>query len=102
MKITSSIHKIIIPGIIILLPVYSLASGFFCGTQNYNYNDSSYSIRLKCGEPTSKKNVGHIIDEDKKGELVIEEWLYDKGDYRLIITMTGNKVTKVVVVEGKK
>ena len=102
MKITSSIRKMIILVIIILFPVYSLASGFFCGTQNYNYNDSSYSIRLKCGEPTSKKNVGHIIDEDKKGELVIEEWLYDKGDYRLIITMTGNKVTKVVVVEGKK
>jgi hypothetical protein len=41
-----------------------------------------------------------MIDEDKKGELVIEEWLYDKYDYRLIITMTGNKVTKVV--EEKK
>ena len=100
MKITSSMHKIIILVIIILCPVYSWASGFFCGTQNFNYNDSSYSIRLKCGEPTSKKIVDHIIDEDKKGELVIEEWLYDKGDYRLIITMTGNKVTKVV--EEKK
>ncbi|MEN6433104.1 MAG: DUF2845 domain-containing protein [Smithella sp.] len=80
---------------VFLLPFDTLASSFRCSSEIIESGDSSYKVQDKCGQPVSKQIVGYTINENSKRELVIEEWVYNRENIRVVITMIGNKVNHI-------
>jgi hypothetical protein len=50
----------------------------------------------KCGDPVSRTHVGYTIDEEKKREYIIEDWVYGPiNSYYYFVTMTGGRVSGI-------
>jgi hypothetical protein len=67
-----------------------------CGNDIVSINDSAFMVVRKCGDPVSRTHVGYTIDEEKKREFVIEDWIYGpRNAYYYFVTMTGGRVSKI-------
>jgi hypothetical protein len=74
----------------------ALAQTMRCGNDFIQINDSSFIVVKKCGEPVSKVQVGHTIDQGGNRELLIEEWVYGPVKrYYYFVTMTGGRVSDI-------
>ena len=75
-------------------PVWS--DGMRCGNDIANLGDSAFIVLQKCGDPVSRIHVGYTINEEKKRELVIEEWVFGpRNDYYYFVTMVGGRVSEI-------
>ncbi|MCP4747762.1 MAG: DUF2845 domain-containing protein [Desulfobacteraceae bacterium] len=88
---------ILLAGIMILAGFsMAWAGGMRCGNNIVNVNDSAFIIEQKCGSPISRSHVGYVINEEKKRELLIEEWVFGpKNEYFYLVTITGGRVSGI-------
>jgi len=90
--------RIFIMGVtIFFLAISTAAAGSMrCGNDLVNIGDSAFIIEKKCGDPIKKVDMGYTINEDKKRELIIEEWVYGPwNDYYYFLTMVGGRVSEI-------
>ena len=73
----------------------ALAGDMRCGSDIVNIKDSSFMVIQKCGEPITRTHVGYTIDENKKRELVVEEWVYGPKNSYYYLTMVGGRVAEI-------
>jgi hypothetical protein len=67
-----------------------------CGNSYVKAGDRTFQVQERCGAPKSKQTVGYTIDDNKKRELLIEEWVYGpEGGYYFTITFIGGQVSQV-------
>ena len=67
-----------------------------CGNDLVSVGDKAFLVANRCGEPVSKQLIGYTLNEARKRELVIEEWVYGPwaGSYT-VITFVGGVATKI-------
>jgi len=84
-------------GTIFLLAISTAAAGSMrCGNDLVNIGDSAFIIEKKCGDPVNKVHLGYTINEEKKRELIIEDWVYGPwNDYYYFLTMVGGRVSEI-------
>ena len=72
------------------------AGSMRCGNDIVSINDSAFIVLQRCGEPISRVHVGYTINEEKKRELLIEDWVYGpKNNYYYFLTMIGGRVSEI-------
>ena len=91
------ISNLMITGIVLLASAtIAMPENMRCGNDYIQVNDSAFMVVEKCGEPISKIHVGYTINENKKRELVIEEWVYGPvKNYYYFVTMIGGHVSAI-------
>ena len=72
------------------------AGGMRCGKELVSIGDNGFVVEQRCGAPLAKNHIGYTINEEKKRELVIEEWIFGpRNGYYYIVTLIGGKVSKI-------
>ncbi|WP_422910109.1 DUF2845 domain-containing protein [Pseudomonas sp. MAC6] len=92
--------KALISVLLLLVPVYTLASSTLrCDSGLISLDDSTSEVSSKCGEPLSRDFLGYREVLDQYGfynEVAVEEWSYGprNGMYQFL-RFQGNRLIKI-------
>jgi hypothetical protein len=80
----------------LILP--NLSHALRCGRELIDVGDLKQEVLLKCGEPSSKEEIGYI-DQERDGSRVkvmkIEEWIIEVSDRYYSLVFEGNRLVKI-------
>lgn len=95
---TTPLHLVLTLCLLACLPVHA-SSTWRCDGRLVSLNDSSATVRSKCGAPVSEARVGYVERRDDWGfnhELAVDEWVYGprNGMYHYL-RFEGNRLTRI-------